>query len=205
MTERRGYLRLPRAILLLALAFMGPAEAQQYTFHPYGLAQGLNNLGIKGLHQDDQGFLWVSTENGIFRYDGERFESFGSDDGIPSSSAVAFGEAPDGSLLAGGEIGLFHKAGKRFEPVSIPGAKSVSWFSGIQSDGKGSTWIATDAGLMVMTGGSRPSGFAFRLVAKPVGVEKTIPTVFLSRTAWSGTAAILSCAYSKGDRLLSSG
>jgi hypothetical protein len=145
MLARPGDFLIAIAILTVAL-FTEPAEAQQYSFRVYGLDQGLNSLAVKGLYQDKKGFLWVSTENGIFRYDGERFQSFGAKDGIPPSSGVAFGEAPDGSLLAGGEIGLFRKTGDRFEPISMPGAKHVSWFSGVRSDGKGSTWLATDAG-----------------------------------------------------------
>ena len=171
MLARSGGFHLSIAILTAAL-FAGPAGAQQYSFRVYGLDQGLNNLAVKGLYQDKKGFLWVSTENGIFRYDGERFQSFGVTDGIPVSSGVAFGEAPDGSLLAGGEIGLFQKTGERFQPVSMPGAKHVSWFSGVRSDGKGSTWLATDAGLMVLSRGPGASGFTFRLIAKPAGVEK---------------------------------
>jgi putative nucleotidyltransferase with HDIG domain len=159
-------------ILVVALLFAATAGAQQYSFRVYGNDQGLTNLAVKGLHQDKQGFLWVSTEGGVFRYDGERFQSFGEKNGIPPSSGVAFGQAPDGSLLAGGQIGLFQKAGERFEAISMPGAKSVSWFSGIQSDGKGATWIATDAGLMGMTRDPGTSAFVFRLIPKPGGVDK---------------------------------
>jgi diguanylate cyclase (GGDEF)-like protein len=188
MAARSVYFRIPAAILVLPLLFTGLAEAQQYSFRVYGLDQGLNNLAVKGLHQDNKGFLWVSTENGIFRYDGERFQSFGVKEGIPPSSGVAFGEAPDGSLLAGGEIGLFREVGERFEPVSVPGAKSVSWFSGIRSDGNGSTWVATDAGLMVMTRELGASRFAFRLVPKPASVEKPNAYGLLveDHTVWYG-------------------
>src|SRR5580700_9049757 len=108
MLARSRDLRLPVAILTVAF-FSAMAQAQQYSFRVYGLEQGLTNLGVKGLYQDKKGFLWVSTENGIYRYDGERFQPFGANEGIPASSGVAFGEAPDGSLLAGGEIGLFRK------------------------------------------------------------------------------------------------
>jgi ligand-binding sensor domain-containing protein len=196
MMARFGYYRIPVATMA-SLVFIGLAQAQQYSFRVYGLDQGLNNLAVKGLHQDPKGFLWVSTEDGIFRYDGERFQSFGV--GIPPSSGVAFGEAPDGSLLVGGAIGLFRRVGERFEPVSMPGAKSVSWFSGIRSDGKGSTWIATDAGLLVMTRGLSASGFAFRLVPKPAGVEK--PNAFgllvEDNTVWYGCDNQL-CQFKEG-------
>jgi ligand-binding sensor domain-containing protein len=174
--------------LAVAMAFIGLAEGQQYTFRTYGPDQGLNNLGVKQLHQDRQGFLWVSTEGGVFRYDGERFQLFGPAQGLPSSNGVAFGEAPDGTLLVGGKIGLFRKAGERFEPVPMPGAASVSWFSGIQFDGNATTWVGTDTGLMAITRGRDPASFRFRLVPKPPGVEKpgTSGLLVEGGTIWYG-------------------
>ena len=166
-----GSFRTSVTILLGCLLLTVPSGAQQYSFRTYGVEQGLTNLGVKGLYQDKKGFLWVSTENGVFRYDGERFQSFGEKEGLPPSAGVAFGTAPDGSLLAGGEIGLYRRVGDRFTPIPMPAATSVSWFSGIQSDGEGSTYIATDVGLVVMTQAPGAANFAFRLVPKPAGVR----------------------------------
>jgi ligand-binding sensor domain-containing protein len=55
--------------------------------------EGLNNLAVRQIYQDSVGFIWVSTENGIFRFDGERFETFGPEQGIPSTSSAALGDA----------------------------------------------------------------------------------------------------------------
>lgn len=154
------------SIWLAAVAFAGHAKAQQYSFRAYGVEQGLTNLGLKSLYQDRQGFLWASTENGVFRYDGERFQSFAVNSGLPFSSAMAFGESPDGSLLVGGEAGLFRKAGEKFEKIPMPGANAVSWFSGIQSDGKGTTWLSTETGLLVMTRAVGDAQFTFRSIPK---------------------------------------
>jgi ligand-binding sensor domain-containing protein len=136
------------------LAFMAcamTATGQQYSFRYYGVDQGLTDLAVRSLFQDRQGFLWLSTENGIFRYDGTRFESYGEKNGIPTSNAAVFGEAPDGSLLAGTNSGLYRLTANQFKQVPMPGATRVSFGSGIQSDGSGRTWIATDGGLVVMT------------------------------------------------------
>ena len=94
--------------------------AQEYSFRSFGVAEGLTNLTIRRIFEDRVGFIWVSTENGIFRYDGDRFEPFGAAQGIPSNSGAAFGDAPDGSLLAGGNFGLYHLSGNRFEKLTGP-------------------------------------------------------------------------------------
>ena len=138
-----------RAFALVALTCR-LLSGQEYHFQYFGTAEGLTNLAVRQIYQDRAGFLWVSTENGIFRYDGERFEEFGPAQGIPPSSGAAFGDAPDGSLLVGGDFGLYHQSGNRFEQIPLTGA-TVSWAEGIQSDGKGHTFVGTDAGLMELS------------------------------------------------------
>jgi ligand-binding sensor domain-containing protein len=146
--------RVSAAIIVLATLCPATGGAQQYSFQYYGVDQGLADLAVRTLYQDARGFLWLSTENGVFRYDGERFRAFGQDEGLPVSNAAVFGEAPDGSLLVGGKFGLYRRvpAENRFSKVQMPGASQVMWGSGIQLDGHGVTYIATDAGLMVMNG-----------------------------------------------------
>lgn len=46
-----------------------------------GGEQGLSNNYIMGMAQDRNGFVWVSTESGLNRFDGTRFRSFRKGDG----------------------------------------------------------------------------------------------------------------------------
>jgi ligand-binding sensor domain-containing protein len=156
---------IPLTIALLTLA-AGALCAQEYSFRSFGVAEGLTNLVIHRIYQDRVGFIWVSTENGIFRYDGDRFEPFGAAQGIPSNSGAAFGDAPDGSLLAGGSFGLFRLSGNRFE--RLPGAfTSINWAQGIQSDRKGHTYLGTDAGLLELYSEPGKHDFTMRSFPQP--------------------------------------
>ena len=148
----------------------GALCAQEYSFRSFGTAEGLNNLGVLQIYQDRIGFLWVSTENGIYRFDGDRFEAFGLAQGIPASSATAFGDAPDGSLLVGGAIGLYHLQGNRFEKLQGD-FKTISWAQGIQADGKGHTFLGTDSGLVELTSKPGQKGFVTRVFAQPPGTS----------------------------------
>src|ERR1035438_5181687 len=65
--------RALRVPLLAVLALLPALHAQQYGFQNYGAEQGLTNLAVSTLFQDRTGFLWVGTENGVFRFDGQRF------------------------------------------------------------------------------------------------------------------------------------
>jgi diguanylate cyclase (GGDEF)-like protein len=160
---------MPLALVLLTLAG-GPLRAQEYSFRSFGVTEGLNNLAVRRIYQDRIGFIWVSTENGIFRYDGDRFEAFAAEQGIPSNSGAAFGDAPDGSLLAGGTFGLYHLSGNRFE--KLPGDfKTINWAQGIQADGKGHTFLGTDAGLVELYSKPGQAGFAMRAISQPPGTS----------------------------------
>ena len=160
---------IPLTLALLALAGEMLC-AQEPNFRAFGSSEGLKNLAVRRIYQDRIGFLWVSTENGIFRFDGERFEPFGAERGIPPNSGMAFGEAPDGSLLIGGAIGLYRLSGNRFEklPTSF---NTVGWAQGIQSDGKGHTFLGTDAGLVELYSQPGQSQFAMRTIPPPQGTS----------------------------------
>jgi diguanylate cyclase (GGDEF)-like protein len=155
-------------VVVLFLMGCGCIRAQEYSFQYLGAADGLTNLAVRQIHQDRGGFLWVSTENGIFRYDGDRFEEFGQAQGLPSSSGAAFGEGPDGALLIGGAFGLFRMRGNRFERVALP-ANGISWAQGIASDGKGHTYLGTEAGLMELSSGAGGNPYEIRRVAPAPG------------------------------------
>ena len=138
--------------MLALVVCAATAGAQQYSFQYYGVDQGLTDLAVRSVFRDSKGYLWLSTEGGIFRYDGARFQAYGEKDGIPASNAAVFGEAPDGSLLAGTSSGLYRLSANHFNQLLMPGgATKVSFGSGIQSDGSERSWIATDGGLVALT------------------------------------------------------
>lgn len=160
---------LPVVALVLAVNWRMPA--QQYNFRYLGTEQGLTDLAVRQIFQDRAGFLWVSTEDGVFRYDGDRFRKFGPAEGIPESSGASFGDAPDGSLLAGGNFGLYRLPpnGHRFERVAgVEG--SVNWAQGIQAAGNGRTFIGTDRGLVELTEGAE-GAFRSRLLPQAPGTS----------------------------------
>jgi diguanylate cyclase (GGDEF)-like protein len=167
-SQRRSF-TLVRLFALVVLT-SGVLCAQEYNFRNFGVTEGLNNLAVRQIYQDRVGFIWVSTENGIFRYDGERFESFGPEQGIPTTAGAAFGDAPDGLLLVGGDFGLYQLSGNRFNRLAVD-FKTVSWVQGIQSDGKGHTYLGTDSGLVELYSEPGKDGFAARKFPQAPGTS----------------------------------
>jgi len=194
-----------RVLALLALLVLtcGVLHAQEYSFRYFGVAEGLNNLAVRQIYQDHVGFIWVSTENGIFRYDGDRFEAFGQAQGIPPTSGAAFGDAPDGSLLVGGSFGLYHLAGAHFEKLQVP-FKTVSWGQGIQSDGNGHTYIGTDSGLMELDSEPGKDQFDVRTFPQAPGTSgSNVDGILLDgNVVWYGCGHELCRMDAKGTRVL---
>ena len=50
--------------------------AQQFNVKTYSFAEGLNTYNIKKSVQDKYGFIWLATQDGVYRYDGTNFESY---------------------------------------------------------------------------------------------------------------------------------
>ncbi len=105
-------------------------------FATYGLAQtniepeyltiedGLSQGFISDIHQDQEGFIWIGTKNGLNRYDGEKFEVFTHNLSDPYSITddyITTIEENGDYLIVGtdkGGVNLFHKKLQRFYVVS---------------------------------------------------------------------------------------
>src|SRR5579862_4168388 len=110
-TVVRGCRLLPFAITALFLGSTGLLSAQRFNFKFYGEDEGLQNLGVQVVLQDRSGFLWVGTENGLYRYDGSRFSGYGRNEGLPASRIESLHESVDGTLWIGTRSGLGRKTG----------------------------------------------------------------------------------------------
>jgi signal transduction histidine kinase/ActR/RegA family two-component response regulator len=133
---------------------------QRYSFKEYGQEAGLTNLDAYCLMQDRTGFLWVGTENGLFRYDGRQFRAYTKEQGLPSVQIEALHQTADGEIWAGTAQGLARLRGEIFETVrSGPGDGAHA----ITSDARGNLYVGTSLGLLVAPPGGRGGKREFRL------------------------------------------
>jgi signal transduction histidine kinase/ligand-binding sensor domain-containing protein/ActR/RegA family two-component response regulator len=97
---------------------------QHFSFDHFGLSAGLSNLSVRGIAQDQAGFLWLATANGLYRFDGHRFRRYGIDRGLVEDSIQAVLTTPDGAIYAGSGRAISVLRGERFQTVagSGPGA-----------------------------------------------------------------------------------
>ena len=122
----------------------GPAG--RTAFRAFGAQEGLTTSTAWAMLADQEGFMWVGSEDGLFRYDGNRFKAFGLKEGLPSHFIWSLHQSTDGTLWAGTVKGLARLRGEHFEavPLGVPGFTPE--ISAIHSGPKGGLWLATSSG-----------------------------------------------------------
>jgi signal transduction histidine kinase/ligand-binding sensor domain-containing protein/CheY-like chemotaxis protein len=133
------------------LAVMGllatAAMAEHYRFRHYGPEEGLATA-ITGLLQDQTGFIWVGTSNGLFRFDGAHFQRFGMEEGLPSVSIRGMHESADGTLWVFTGRGLARLRGSVFQIVPSGVPQRSPDLRALASSQQGKLYLGTGNGLL---------------------------------------------------------
>ena len=140
-----------RLAVLCALAWLGTTVGAQsrpevtfpdnprYTVQRLADHFGLSAVTVTAMGQDRQGFLWIGTQTGLFRYDGSRAQKMTEVEGLIGHYVLDLVIAPDGTPWFAGNRGIAYYRDGRFESLTIP-ASAMPLASGAQIftvDGKG--------------------------------------------------------------------
>jgi diguanylate cyclase (GGDEF)-like protein len=136
--------------LLAGLAGMAfAAQAEQMSLREYGQADGLDNLAARALAQDRAGFLWAGTENGLYRFDGVRFERIGAEQGLIEVNALAADAA--GRVWVGTTDGLFVLQKGALRRVDREGRPITVFFpQGLAAAGADRLWVIDGDGRLLV-------------------------------------------------------
>ena len=147
---------------LVLLATASAVCAERLPIKTYTAADGLPCDHIKRIVQDSRGFLWFCTSEGLSRFDGYRFNNYGTEQGLADRQVVDFLEARDGSYWVAtvkGLCRLITQPLKRDEKSDVQSSstKFVSYYPGegakaryitaIYQDHSGTIWCGTKAGV----------------------------------------------------------
>jgi signal transduction histidine kinase/ligand-binding sensor domain-containing protein/CheY-like chemotaxis protein len=137
------------AVVCLYLLSGLPLAAQRYSFKTYGADEGLTTA-VNRLLQDRDGFLWVGTSNGLFRYDGgEHFQRFGTAEGLPGTQIYHVRQSPDGTLWVVTGRGLARLRQERFDHIDTVFAEENGAMSDLAFDPEGRLYLGTVKGLLI--------------------------------------------------------
>ncbi|HET7100532.1 MAG TPA: two-component regulator propeller domain-containing protein, partial [Terriglobia bacterium] len=155
--RRAGLTALPA--FLLSIALTGLALEPVTPLAGYGrqswvMENGLPQNTVHALAQTPNGFLWLGTEAGLVRFDGNSFTIYdpNTTPAIPSGDIRCLLAGPEGSLWVGTGDGLV-----RFKDgaVTTYGTKNGLPDGSIRAlgeDSQGALWVYTDTGLARQTG-----------------------------------------------------
>jgi diguanylate cyclase (GGDEF)-like protein len=153
---RLGWIAALALAMLRAPAPAEPAPPTQpflgrYVFRTFTEEEGLTDLSVECLLQDHLGFLWAGTDDGLFRFDGQRFFKFSLEQGLPRMRTNQVYETADGRLYAGTDSGLARLHEDRFvvlgQKVGL-GRYAIA-HQGLASDASGTLYVGTDHGLFL--------------------------------------------------------
>jgi diguanylate cyclase (GGDEF)-like protein len=113
------------------LMFAAVLHAQQYVFRAFRQAEGLKSLDIRSMATDRSGFLWLATENGVYRFLGSGFVQYGAEQGIAEPYVLDVISDPDGTIWVATEGNLYRWDGQRFlpagsDPIRIEGQRRIA-------------------------------------------------------------------------------
>ena len=134
----------------------------------YTQEDGLSSDSISCIFQDDQGFLWIGTQDGLNKFDGKTFQKFKKNDiiykSLSSNLITSITQDPDGYLFIGtsnGGLNIFDRRcevlqninypesfkfwdNKLIVSCSPPNIKNITFISKEKN-----IWLATDQGKLI--------------------------------------------------------
>ncbi len=136
------------------------AQPRELRFERISVEHGLSNFTVTSIVQDQQGFLWLGTADGLNKYDGYDFKIYKHDaadtTGLPGQDVTSLFVDRAGTLWVG--VGMSGRGLYRYDPDTdhfvrfsshSPLADSLAHLvvNLIYEDSRGELWLGTSAGL----------------------------------------------------------
>ncbi|MEI8049183.1 MAG: two-component regulator propeller domain-containing protein [Bacteroidota bacterium] len=125
---------------------------RNYLFEHISVSEGLSNPEIHTIFQDRNGFLWISTSNGLNRFDGVNMLVFKNnpDDSstLPNNNCFAMAEDGDGFIwigVSGNAIARYDPKNESFKkyPIETGNVNITSAFWTAMTDSNGNLWFGS--------------------------------------------------------------
>jgi ligand-binding sensor domain-containing protein len=165
-SRQRNLRQIPFAWLavlpLLAIFFPVPsplnAQVQDLKFEHFSIEDGLSHSKVNSIFQDDRGFLWFGTNDGLNKFDGYEFTVYrwkpNEPAGLSAQLVRAVFQDHRGTLwigTEGGGVNVFDRASESFFHYTSDSTSEIRISSqdvnSIIEDRRGNLWLGTSNGL----------------------------------------------------------
>jgi serine phosphatase RsbU (regulator of sigma subunit) len=145
-------MRILTGLALGILLIVQPGISQKRQFRYFGVEQGLCHNFVYSLIEDQKGFLWAGTGNGLCRFDGQEFLQGSLRDSLPSDFVTTSFRDSRGNIWFGhneGSISLFD--GSNFTIFS-EASEIRSSITGFSEDENGTIFVSAQrSGIVVIS------------------------------------------------------
>ncbi len=143
----------------------------------YSVAEGLSQNSALALARDDDGFLWIGTEDGLNRFDGYEFRVYRPSDQDPAATSSGFIRdiAVAGRYLFlatnGGGLAIFDRTSERFRMLDVADGLPANHFNAVNLAGPGTLYLASRTGLARLDWQGDPMSTQFKVTPIVVGSD----------------------------------
>ena len=130
--------------------------------------RGISQNSVKTIMQDDKGFMWFGTLDGLNRYDGYSFVSYNKEQGLSNESIKVLFQSGD-TIWIGTEMGLNYLTLQTDsihvfqESNPLKYSLATAEINNIYKDHAGTIWVCTSKSLVIVNA-SQNQGSPFKLL-----------------------------------------
>lgn len=104
---------------------------------------------VRAILGDEGGQLWLATEQGVSRYNGTSFTTYGTADGLSDGNIMCLLRDARGRVWAGSTNGLSCWDGVSWRALRLASDFGSNYIDLLLHDGKGRVWVGTNNGLFL--------------------------------------------------------
>src|SRR6202167_4566183 len=157
-------------------------------FHAFSTNDGLSNAFVRAIEQDSKGQIWIGTDDGLFRLEGEQLERIDGTESVPRVAVHTIYEDRSGHLWVGGSK-LLRLEGAAATEFRLQGEASQNRVKSVLETEDGTVWAGTVSGLQRMSASELAKQTNSRGFERVSGFSGTVR--FLRETSdgrlWIGT------------------
>ena len=166
-----------RKALLTVFTFMLACISNAQTGKLFNTDKGLSSSFVGDIYQDNDGFMWISTRNGLNRYDGYNFKVFKKGqpgcDGMLSNYINTVRQSRDKTLYIGTQRGVQIYKDDKFQDITLfsPLGKKAIAFVNCVAERKDGTMLVGTSGNGVFIVKDHKEGHPFTPASDIQGVR----------------------------------
>ncbi len=160
----------------LSLFALDPQKLiSQYIHKHWSLEQGLSQVTVQAILQSDDGYLWLGTQEGLVRFDGQTMHIFDRNHApkLENDFINALFQSRSGDVWVGTRRGVVRFRENRLTTFDVAGAQPRGSIFSFCEDQNQRLWLGGDDGLWVF------ENETFRRVALPFANRARLPVTQL--------------------------